>query len=109
MPLARSLPFLSLGLICATLSAQDPAPKTTEKAPEVKVETTKNEDSCDRCESRFSYRKSHRHFHFGRRSTFGAYVQGILPLRDLKDNLDRRTGYGLGLQWTSDHGDWHGS
>jgi len=109
MPLARSLSFLSLGLICATLSAQDPAPKTTEKTAEVKVEATKVEDSCNRCESRSRRRASYRHFHFGRSSTFGAYVQGVLPLRDLKDNLDRRTGYGLGVQWTSDYGDWHAS
>ena len=33
----------------------------------------------------------------------------MLPLRDLKESLDGRTGYGLGVQWTHDHGDWHAS
>jgi opacity protein-like surface antigen len=32
-----------------------------------------------------------------------------MPLRDLKESLDQRTGYGLGAQWTHEHGDWHAS
>jgi opacity protein-like surface antigen len=31
------------------------------------------------------------------------------PLRDLKDDLDRRTGVGVGLQWIHDHGTFHAS
>ena len=30
-------------------------------------------------------------------------------MRDLKESLDGRTGFGLGVQWTHDHGDWHAS
>ncbi|GLH74378.1 hypothetical protein GETHLI_28800 [Geothrix limicola] len=40
---------------------------------------------------------------------FGASIQANLPLRDLQDDLDHRTGLGLGLQWTHDHGDFHAS
>jgi len=42
-------------------------------------------------------------------NAFGLSVQTDLPLRDLKDSLDRRVGYGLGLQWTHDHGAYHAS
>jgi len=42
-------------------------------------------------------------------NSFGISAQADAPLRDLKDSLDRRTGYGLGLQWTHDHGDYHAS
>lgn len=41
--------------------------------------------------------------------SFGLSVQTDLPLRELKDSLDRRMGYGLGLQWTHDHGAFHAS
>jgi len=41
--------------------------------------------------------------------SFGLSIQADLPLRDLKDDLDHRTGLGLGLQWTHDHGDHHAS
>ena len=40
---------------------------------------------------------------------FGLSVQIDQPLRDLQDSLDHRTGYGLGLQWTHDHSDYHAS
>ncbi|WLT31408.1 outer membrane beta-barrel protein [Geothrix sp. PMB-07] len=40
---------------------------------------------------------------------FGLSIQVDQPLRDLQDSLDHRTGYGLGLQWTHDHGDYHAS
>ena len=42
-------------------------------------------------------------------NTFGVSIQADLPLRDLKDDLDHRTGFGLGLQWTHDHGVHHAS
>ena len=41
------------------------------------------------------------------RSDFGLSVQLDRPLHDLGASLDQRTGYGLGLQWTRDHGDFH--
>jgi hypothetical protein len=44
-----------------------------------------------------------------RHSVFGAYVQADFPLRELKEKLDRRTGFGLGMQWTRDRGDWNAS
>ena len=99
MPLARSLYFLSVAFACASLWAQEPAPKPAEKAPEAtetKTECTKQDKHCH---------IYHRHYH----SKFGAYVQAIAPLRELKTSLDGRTGYGLGVQWTHDHGDWNAS
>ena len=42
-------------------------------------------------------------------NTFGVSIQADLPLRDLKDDLDHRTGFSLGLQWTHDHGVHHAS
>jgi opacity protein-like surface antigen len=42
-------------------------------------------------------------------NAFGLSIQADLPLRDLKDDLDHRTGFGLGLQWTHDHGAFHAS
>ncbi|WP_306591001.1 outer membrane protein [Geothrix sp. 21YS21S-4] len=42
-------------------------------------------------------------------NTFGMSVQADLPLRELQDSLDHRTGFGLGLQWTHDHGAAHAS
>lgn len=107
MPLARSLFLLPLGLLCASLSAQDPAPKPAEKPAEVKPEAPapKAEATDGKQETEFR----HRHIHFGHHSTFGAYAQGVMPLRDLKDSLDKRTGYGLGMQWTHDHGDYNAS
>lgn len=41
--------------------------------------------------------------------SFGLSVQVDSPMRELKDSLDRRMGYGLGLQWTHDHGAFHAS
>ncbi|MBI1751102.1 MAG: outer membrane beta-barrel protein [Acidobacteria bacterium] len=40
---------------------------------------------------------------------FGFSIQADQPLRDLRDSLDNRMGYGLGLQWTHDHGEFHAS
>lgn len=42
-------------------------------------------------------------------NSFGLSVQVDSPTRELKDSLDRRMGYGLGLQWTHDHGAFHAS
>lgn len=103
MPLARSLSLLPLSLLCASLGAQETAPIPTEK-------TTKfqQEPPSEKQDAKPQQKHSH-HIHLGRHSTFGAYVQGVLPLRDLKESLEGRTGYGLGVQWTHDHGDWHAS
>ena len=122
MPLARSLYLLPLALACVSLSAQEPTGKPVEKGETTKVEISvsksdeaKSEACCEK-----DKRKSRRYdrdsdsdsdfnFHFGHHSTFGVYVQGVMPLRELKENLDNGTGYGLGLQWTHDHGDWNAS
>lgn len=42
-------------------------------------------------------------------SAFGATVQVNAPLRDLKESLDGSTGFGVGLQWTREHGEFHAS
>jgi len=96
MPLARSLYLLPLALAWAPLAAQEPAPKPAE--PTVVSTTEKTPE------------KEHGRYHFRHRhSVFGAYAQADIPLRDLKERLDRRTGMGLGVQWTHDHGDWNAS
>jgi opacity protein-like surface antigen len=96
MPLARGLYLLPLALACGVLAAQEPAPTAEEKAP-VKVTEAKKEKEAT------CFHSYHRH------SDFGVSVQGDFPLRDLGDSLDRRSGLGLGLQWTHDHGDWNAS
>jgi len=98
MPLARSLYLLPLALAGAALSAQESTPKPEEKAPVVDRESKSDRDRC-------RFHSGHSRFH----ATFGAYVQADVPLRDLKESLDRRTGLGLGVQWTHDHGDWNAS
>jgi hypothetical protein len=40
-------------------------------------------------------------------SSFGAEIQTNWPARELKDELDRRVGYGVGLQWVHEHGEYH--
>ncbi len=96
MPLARSLYLVPLAFAGAALAAQEAAPRPEAKAP---VAEPAKEDSD--CHVRFRF-----HHH---PSVFGAYVQAVAPLRDLKESLDRRTGLGLGVQWTHDHGDWNAS
>jgi hypothetical protein len=96
MPLARSLYLLPLALAGASLAAQEPAPKPAEKAP---AGATEQHAEKKRDHARFCHHPS----------VFGAYIQADAPLRDLKENLDRRTGLGLGVQWTHDHGDWNAS
>jgi opacity protein-like surface antigen len=96
MPLARSLYLLPLALAGFALAAQEAPSKPEDKAPV--AEHPKEEDDC------------HVRFRFHHRpSVFGAYVQADAPLRDLKESLDRRTGLGVGVQWTRDHGDWNAS
>ncbi len=103
MPLARSLYLLPLALAWGTLFAQEPTPKPEEKPV---IEDGAQSRDKDKEKSSFRhYRHSHRHRH----STFSATVQAVMPLRDLKESLDQRTGYGLGAQWTHEHGDWHAS
>jgi hypothetical protein len=79
MPLAGRLYLLPLALACATLAADEPK-DTKDKEPRPRA-----------C------------------STFGASVQVDLPLRDLGTELDHRMGFGLGLQWTHEHGPHHAS
>ncbi|MDE3244586.1 MAG: outer membrane beta-barrel protein [Acidobacteriota bacterium] len=103
MPLARSLSLLPLSLLCASLGAQETAAVPAEKPKESQqAAPTEQQDTEPRP-------KHAHHIHLGHHSAFGAYAQGVLPLRDLKESLDGRTGYGLGVQWTHDHGDWHAS
>ena len=100
MPLVRSLYLLPLALAGTLLAAQEPAPK-----PEAKAPASDSGDSGPRTERERHPFRCHVRFH----STFGAYVQADAPLRDLKTNLDRRTGLGLGVQWTHEDGDWNAS
>lgn len=98
MPLARSL--YCLPLACGLLAAQEaPAPKPADPAPAAPSEKKPEAETRKEC----SWHRHHRH------SVFGAAVQVDMPVRDLKESLDRRTGYGLGVNWTHDHGDWHAS
>ena len=97
MPLVRSLYLLPLALACGALAAQESIPK-----PEEKVPATVTEQHTEK-------RRERRCFHHHYSADFGAYAQVNAPLRDLKENLDRRTGLGLGVQWTHDHGDWNAS
>lgn len=118
MPLLRGTHLLPLGFLCASLMAQDPAPKPVAKpadqspvrpVPEPGATDSTSTDGSGETRARaFRHRRFHR-THCGHHSTFGTYVQGVMPLRDLKEDLDQRTGYGLGLQWTHDHGGWNAS
>lgn len=118
MPLLRAMHLLPLGFLCTSLMAQDPAPKPAEKptdqnpvppapGPDEAV-PTKADGSRGNGSHEFRHRRFH-HSRCGHHSTFGAYAQGVMPLRDLKDDMDQRTGFGLGLQWTHDHGEWNSS
>lgn len=100
MALARTLCLLPLTFACASLCAQEPASKPVDKS--IKTSDERAEDAKQDKDCPFSY---HRHWH----SVFGAYVQVLGPLRELKTSLDGRTGFGLGVQWTHDHGDWNAS
>ncbi len=116
MSIARTFFLLPLGLLCASLAGQAPEPRPVQKAAEQEVGTSTPDAShsdpakpcpgCENQDSKFHIRNCHPH-----PSTlgFGTYVQGILPLRTLKDDLSQRTGFGLGVQWTEHHGDWHAS
>lgn len=107
MSLARVL--LPFGFVCASLAGQETIPKPVEKRSEPKVEPpAPAEASSENREGEPRHRRC-RHRPSRRHHAFGAYVQGVMPLRELGDDLEQRTGYGLGLQWTHDHGEWHGS
>ena len=96
MPLARSLYLVPLACAGLALAAQEAPSKPEAKAPVAEPQREEGD-----CHVRFRFRHHH--------SVFGAYVQADVPLRDLKENLDRRTGLGLGVQWTRDQGDWNAS
>lgn len=108
---ARTLYLLPFALVGAALVAEEPKPaEKPAEAKEIKVEIrteAKAETACkDSCRPSRRVR-FHRHSHS--HSTFSAYAQGVVPLRELGASLDERTGYGLGVQWTRDRGDWHAS
>lgn len=96
MPLVRSLYLVPL--VCAGLAL---AAQGAPSAPEDKTPAVAHREKEEDCPVRFRFHHSH--------PAFGAYVQVDTPLRDLKESLDRRTGLGLGVQWTRDHGDWNAS
>ncbi len=98
MPLAGRLSLLPLALACAALSAQETAPKPAEPAP-----AAASEKALDPAKAETKEYRCHHH------SVFGVYAQADLPLRELKESLDRRTGMGLGVSWTHDHGEWNAS
>lgn len=120
MSLAHALHLLPLGFLCVSLPGQDPKPKPIEK-PEPAVQITNSrvlapaqtassrvDAPCESHHCDFRHRRLNCR-HSGHHSTFGIFGQGVMPLRTLKEDLDQRTGYGLGLQWTHDHGDRHAS
>lgn len=98
MPLGPRLYLLPLALGCLALQADEPASTKVEKqnTDAAKVEAKADSADHDCCRS------------CGHHS-FGATVQVNGPLRDLKTQMDGRVGYGLGVQWIHDHGDWHAS
>ena len=100
MPLLRLFCLLPLALACGALAAQEPTSSAKDKAPEKPVEGQAAKDKDPSWEG---------HHFRSHPSEFGASVQGDLPLRDLKQKLDHRTGLGLGVQWTHDYSDWNAS
>lgn len=106
MPHLRSLCLLSAALACVSLSAQESVPKPAEPAPAVTPENAQEKPPEKTPEKTSSKRHSH---HYHHHSTFGAYAQAIFPQKELKDALDEGMGYGLGVQWTHDHGGWNAS
>lgn len=120
MPTTRSWLLLPLGLLCASLAGQAPEPRPTQKTAEPEVRTStpdssntepaKPSNGCENHDSKFHPRNCNPPAHSNPFTlVFGAYAQGILPLRTLKEDLGQRTGFGLGVQWTENHGDWHAS
>lgn len=103
MPPLRTLSLLPLALFCAALGGQEPALKLPAEAEDAVVEPRAEHGE------HASYRRRARRRDLLRQIRFGATLQVVMPLRDLKDALDRRTGFGLGVQWSRDHGDWHTS
>jgi opacity protein-like surface antigen len=53
--------------------------------------------------------RRHRHPHHDCQSTFAWQAQANLPLKELGQAQDHRTGLGLGVQWRHDHGQGHSS
>lgn len=110
MPLLPPSYLLPVALTCATLSAQEPAVKPAEQTPVVVSEKTTDkptEKAPAKTNDKWSddWHSHRRHYH----SEFGAYAQALFPQKDLKQALDGGSGYGLGVQWTHDHGDWNAS
>lgn len=99
------LPLLPGLLIGASLLAQEPAPKPAEPAPSAVSEKAPQPPA----EKAAEWTNDHHHWHHHSHSQFGAYAQALLPQHELKEALNRGTGYGLGVQWTHDHGSWNAS
>ncbi len=99
------LPLLPALLISASLLAQDPAPRPGEPTPVLAFEKAP-EPPAEKATEWTSERHHWRHHYHAQ---FGAYAQALWPQREMKEALDGGTGYGLGLQWTHDHGDWNAS
>ena len=93
MPLVRTLYLLPMALAGTCLAAQAPAQP---QAPAPSSGTSRD------CHHPWEWC-------WRSRSVFGATVQADLPLGDLRTSLDRRTGLGVGVQWTREYGDWNAS
>jgi opacity protein-like surface antigen len=100
MPLGVRLYLLPLTLTCLSLCAEEPvAPKPeVAKSEASKPQSAGKHEDCEKV-----------HYGCPWKHNFGATVQVSGPLRDLKTQMDGRIGYGLGVQWIHDSGDWHAS
>jgi hypothetical protein len=100
------LPLLALCLCAPVLQAQE-APRPEPKAEAGTATVTRVETRTEsRSETRARRRAERRQEHH---REFALQAQVNLPLRDLKERLDGRTGLGLGATWTRDHRDGHAS
>lgn len=110
MPLVSPLCLLPAALVCASLAAQEPPPQPVTPAPTVSPEAIPEKHVEITVDNAPDWTREDWHSHrFHHHSDFGAYAQAVFPQKDLKQALDGGTGYGLGVQWTHDHGDWNAS
>lgn len=92
------------GLIGIVLAGQEPSRRPPEKASERITDSPISGQEHDKGEVK------HRNAPCGQRrqpSVLWTSVQALWPRKELRDDLNRRTGLGLGLQWIRDHGDHH--
>ena len=118
MVLVHASQLLPIGFLCACLAAQDPesfsAKNPTDQNAEAvtsKVDGLASAKALASCEQRECEDRNGCCHPKGLRrpATFQAFVQTLVPLHDLGEDLGKRTGYGLGVQWTRDHDDRHAS